>query len=291
MLKSSLKAFEAPEAWLAATKNLPGYYFYGDAMYRGENRAMGAMISYYTADTGKVTVEVRDNNGKMVKSMETDAVKGFNRFTWRLDRDALPQATYPTVQQQPDAGMRNFRSYGGAVIPGTYTVALKREDDSTATVVKVNADHRMEAPDTDALRKNFERAEAFGARITALNEKLGKIKTVRESLAKSEEIIKNNPGFAETMTTIHKTVKEEVVKLDEAFGRRQTGLVSRINGYRSLLMATGVPSQQEEKGMTDAEAAIEEAERMIDKFLSGPWAEYVETLKKINLTGDAVVLR
>lgn len=291
LLKSRIMAFDAPEAWLASMKNLPGYYFYGDAMYRGENREPGAMISFYASDTGKVTVEIRDDRGKKVKSIERDASKGFNRFTWRLDREALPQATYPAEQQQQDPWMRYSRNYGGAVMPGTYTVALKAGDASSETVLKVSSDPRMEAPDTDALRKNLERAEAFGARIKELNEKLALIKSVRESLAKSDDLSKNNPGFAEAIKDIHKTVKEEVAKLDEAFGRRQSGLVSRINGYRSLMMASGVPSQQEEKGMTDAEAAFEEAMKMIDQFLTGPWAAYTEALKKITLTGDSVVLR
>lgn len=291
LLKSRIMAFDAPEAWLASMKNLPGYYFYGDAMYRGENREPGAMISFYASDTGKVTVQIRDDRGKKVKSIERDASKGFNRFTWRLDREALPQATYPAEQQQQDPWMRYSRNYGGAVMPGTYTVALKAGDASSETVLKVSSDPRMEAPDTDALRKNLERAEAFGARIKELNEKLALIKSVRESLAKSDDLSKNNPGFAEAIKDIHKTVKEEVAKLDEAFGRRQSGLVSRINGYRSLMMASGVPSQQEEKGMTDAEAAFEEAMKMIDQFLTGPWAAYTEALKKITLTGDSVVLR
>ncbi len=291
LLKSRIMAFDAPEAWLASMKNLPGYYFYGDAMYRGENREPGAMISFYASDTGKVTVEIRDDRGKKVKSIARDALKGFNRFTWRLDREALPQATYPAEQQQQDPWMRYSRNYGGAVMPGTYTVALKAGDASSETVLKVSSDPRMEAPDTDALRKNLERAEAFGARIKELNEKLALIKSVRESLAKSDDLSKNNPGFAEAIKDIHKTVKEEVAKLDEAFGRRQSGLVSRINGYRSLMMASGVPSQQEEKGMTDAEAAFEEAMKMIDQFLTGPWAAYTEALKKITLTGDSVVLR
>ncbi len=291
LLNCSIKAFDAPEAWLVSMKNLPGYYFYGDAMYRGENREPGAMISFYASDTGKVTVEIRDDNGKKVKSIERDALKGFNRFTWRLDRDALPQASYPAAQQQQDPWMRYYRNSGGAVIPGKYTVALKRDNAVSETLVHVSADPRMEAPDTTALRRNFERAEAFGARIEVLNEKLALIKSVRESLAKSEELSKNNPGFAEAISGIHKTVKEEVVKLDEAFGRRQSGYVSRINGYRSLLMASGVPSQQEEKGMTDAIAALEEGLKIIDQFLTGPWAEYGDTLKKINLTGDSVILK
>ncbi len=291
LLNSSLTAFEVPEAWMASTKNLPGYYFYGDAMYRGENREPGAMVSFYTAEPGKVAVEIKDAAGKLVKSTEWEATKGFNRVIWRLDRNPLPQATYPSAQQIQDPRARYYRNAGGPVIPGIYSVSLKKDSASTETVVRVSADPRMAAPDTDALMKNLERAEAFGERVNKLNGKLKYISTVRESLARSEELIARNPGFAEAITDIQKTVNEELVKMDEVFGRRQDGLVSRINGYRSIVMASGVPSQQEEKGMTDAVAALEEAEKLIDGFMEGPWKEYAATLKKIDLTIDSVIIK
>lgn len=291
LLDSRLTAFEIPDAWMASTRNLPGYYFYGDAMYRGENRDPGAMVSFYAGEEGKVKVEINDAAGKLVKSTELDATKGFNRFTWRFDRNPLPQASYPSDQQEQDPGGGYFRRFAGMVIPGTYVVTLKKDDDSTETRVKVSSDPRMATPDTDALRSNLERAEAFGLRINALNEKFKYISSVRESLAKSEELIARDTSFAEAMAAIQKTVKEELTKLDEAFGRSQDGLVSRLNGYRSLLMASGVPSQQEEKGMTDAVAAMEEAEKMIDGFLEGTWGRYTDSLKKVNLTGDSVILR
>ena len=292
LLNSRLTAFEVPEAWMVSTKNLPGYYFYGDAMYRGENREPGAMVSFYTAEPGKVTVEIKDAAGKLVKSTEWDATKGFNRVIWRLDRNPLPQATYPSGQQMQDPRARYYRNAGGPVIPGIlFSLTEKGLLTVRRQVVKVSADPRMAAPDTDALVKNLDRAEAFGVRVNNLNGKLKFISTVRESLARSEELIARNPGFAEAMTAIHKTVNEELAKMDEVFGRRQDGLVSRINGYRSLLMASGVPSQQEEKGMTDAVAALEEAEKLIDGFMEGPWKEYAATLKKINLTIDSVIIR
>lgn len=291
LLKSSLEAFEAPETWMASTKNLPGYYFYGDAMFRGENRQPGAMISFYALEPGKVEVDIKDENGKTVKTTELDAGKGFNRFTWRLDRNATPQVSYPSEQELQDPRARYYRNFGGMVIPGNYNVTLKKESETAETMVKVNADPRMAAPDTDALRKNLERAETFGVRINELNEKLKVISSVRKSLAKSDDLISRNTGFAERLSGIHKTVKEDLAKLDEAFGRRQDGLSSRINGYRTIMMASGVPSQQEEKGMTDAVAAMEEAEKMINEFLGGSWASYADALKKIELTGDTVILR
>ncbi len=291
LLKSSLEAFEAPEAWMASTKNLPGYYFYGDAMFRGENRQPGAMISFYALEPGKVEVDIKDGTGKTVKTTEMDAGKGFNRFTWRLDRNALPQVSYPSEKEQQDPRARYYRNFGGMVIPGNYTVTLKKEGATAETRVMVNADPRMAAPDTDAIRRNLERAETFGVRINELNEKLKAITGVRESLAKSNDLLSRNPGFAEALSEIHKTVKEDLAKIDEAFGRRQDGLSSRINGYRSILMASGVPSQQEEKGMTDAVAAMVEAEKMITDFLGGSWARYKEKLKDITLTGEEVVLK
>ena len=291
LLNSRLTAFETPEAWMASVRNLPGYYFYGDAMYRGENREPGAMISFYAGEEGKVSVEIKDAAGKQAKSTELDATKGFNRFTWRFDRNPLPQVTYPSEQQQQDPGARYSRRFGGMVIPGTYSVTLKKDDDIAVTRVKVSADPRMAAPDTSALRSNLERAEAFGLRINTLNENLQKITGIRESLAKSEELMARDSIFAEAIAPIQKSVRDELAKLDEAFGRSQDGLVSRINGYRSLLMASGVPSQQEEKVMTDAMAAAEEAEKLINGFLDGIWTSYSNALKGVSLTGNTVILK
>ncbi len=291
LLNSRLTAFETPEAWMASVRNLPGYYFYGDAMYRGENREPGAMISFYSSEEGKVSVEIKDAAGKPAKSTELDATKGFNRFTWRFDCNPLPQVSYPSEQEQQDPGARYSRRFGGMVIPGTYSVTLKKGDDIAVTRVKVSADPRMAAPDTSALRSNLARAEAFGLRINTLNENLQKITGVRESLAKSEELMARDSSFAEAMAPIQKTVKEELAKLDEAFGRSQDGLVSRINGYRSLLMASGVPSQQEEKVMTDATAAAEDAEKLINGFLDGIWTSYSNALKGVSLKGNTVILK
>jgi phage gp36-like protein len=56
-------------------------------------------------------------------------------------------------------------------------------------------------------------------------------------------------------------------------------------------MATGALSQQEEKSLADAEVALTEANSRIDEFLNGPWARYTETLKKVTLTGDQVIIK
>ena len=149
----------------------------------------------------------------------------------------------------------------------------------------------MAAPDTEALKRNYERAKAFGSRIESLNNRLRTLVTVRESLAKSEGLIKGNPGFADAVSAEYNAVKEELAKMDELFGRRQDGLTSRINGYRSVLMASGSLTDQEEKSFSDAGVALEEADKVTSAFLEGNWARYVNKLKEINLAADAVILK
>jgi hypothetical protein len=111
LLGSELIAFDAPDAYLASTKNRPGYYFYGDAMFRGENREQGAMVSYYTsADSAKISAEIKDEAGNIVKTMDVSARKGFNRFTWRLDRNPLPSLNI--LQPRATAGSQGKKLQG-----------------------------------------------------------------------------------------------------------------------------------------------------------------------------------
>ncbi len=293
LLSGPLTVFDAPDAYMASTKNLPGYYFYGDAMYRGENREQGAMITFYTgSDTGRVSVRLADEAGNVVRTMQVNAKKGFNRFIWHFDRDPLPQLEYPSGQaQQQDSRARFFRGSGGTVIPGIYTVSLSSGDASSEAKVRVNHDPRMDAPDTDALKRNYERARVIGSRIESLNARLRPLAQVREGLAKSESLVKENPGFATAVAEEYKAVKEELARMDEAFGRRQEGLSGRIGGYRALLSASGSLTAQEEKAVADAEAAIDEGLKLADAFTAGSWARYVEKLRQVTLSGDAVVLK
>jgi hypothetical protein len=289
LLDSKMTAFKVPDAYLASTKNLPGYYYSGDAMFRGENRPQGAMISFYTfMDSGKVTLEIKETEGKIIRSQEIDAVKGFNRFTWGLDLNPLPQATQITEPPRDTRG-RYFRTIRGVALPGIYTVILKRGDSTAETAVTVRPDPRITGQDFEAMRKNITQAEAFGELVNTLNAKLKNIKEIKDRFTKSDEMIIKSSSFAEAASATYNTVKEQFTKLEEALDRRPDGLIAQINGYRVLITASGQLSQQEKKSMAEAEAALTEANLRIDDFISGPWAAYKEALKKVTLTGDEVI--
>jgi hypothetical protein len=260
-------------------------------MFRGENRPQGAMISFYTSgDSGKVTLEIKAAEGKIIRSQEIDAVKGFNRFTWGFDLNPLPQATQITEPPRDTRG-RYLRNFRGGALPGTYNVILKRGDTTAETEVTVRPDPRITGQDFEAMGKNIAQAEAFGERVNDLNVKLKNLNEIKESFTKSDEMIIKSSSFAEIASATYNTVKEEFTKLEEALDRRHDGLISQINGYRVLMMAGGQLSQQEQKSMAEAEAALTEANSRIDDFMSGPWAAYLEAIKKVTFTGDQVVIR
>ena len=289
LLNSKIAVFEVPDAIMASSKNLPGYYFYGDAMFRGENRQPGAMISFYIPDEpGKAGVTITDNDGKVVKTMDANTVKGFNRITWRLDRNVLPQVT---VQDQgAGPGGRYPRGMAGTVIPGKYKVTFKQGEETSETFVTVKPDPRLPAQDFAAIQRNQVRAESFGLKITAFNLELEKYSELKTQAAKGDEAIAKIPGFAEVALAAQKAVKEAIERVDLRLNSRQQGLIQQINGYRVLVMSTGSLSQQEEKSMSNAETALAEAEQLLKDFIEKDWAAYRSALEKVMLTGDKIII-
>lgn len=289
LLENKLIAFNAPEAIMAATKNLPGYYFYGDAMFTGENRQPGAMISFYTSiDTGRVKVTITDSEEKEVRSMDVNAARGFNRIRWRLDRNPLPQAG---IQDQgDDPRLRYFRNTGGIAIPGNYKIRLSSGSNSSEADLTIKPDPRLPEQDFEAVRQNQIKAEVFSRGITDLNARLTELKKMKEEVAKCDELIEKQPLFAESVKKAQKTVKEAIAKVDEALNERPAGMLQRINGYRVLVMAAGSLSQQDEKSVADAEAALKEANTLINIFVEKEWKDYREALGKITLTGEEIII-
>lgn len=290
ILNNHIVLFEAPESYMASTKNLPGYYFYGDAMFRGENREEGAMISYYTplSDSGKISVEIMDADGKIVKTDELKPSGGFNRYIWHFDRNPLPQVSY--LQEETDQwGGRYFRGFGGTALPGEYSVTFRRDDYDASTTVKISADPRLPQADTGALKENLERAAAFAPAIASLNGKIKSLKNIKEVIAKSDELAKKDSVFAQVISESYNNVNEQFKQLEKKLGNRRDGLISKINGYRMIAMASGRLSGQEEEMVSDAEKALKEAGTVIDDFLNGPWKDYRELLDKTEVLSGKIL--
>ncbi|MFH0992047.1 MAG: hypothetical protein V1799_18735 [bacterium] len=111
-----LHLFKISKTVLHQTKQVDGYHFPGDAMFRGETKSYGAMINFSVnpsqdmvtggtmrspgrageseeSDTTTMTrgrdsirarIEVADLNGKLVRNFDAPVKKGINRVVWNL---------------------------------------------------------------------------------------------------------------------------------------------------------------------------------------------------------------
>ena len=89
----ALHAFEIPPAYQATMAEPLGYRSTGDAMFFGENRPYGALISYWSLGSeDSVTVEIADATGDVIRTLEGTNTHGVNRLAWdlRIERFRRP---------------------------------------------------------------------------------------------------------------------------------------------------------------------------------------------------------
>jgi hypothetical protein len=109
----------------------------GDAAFEGANPPGGAVITYYQRARhifGDLSIDVTDANGKKVGTIPSSKRRGLNRVSWPM---RLPAPKVPTA-----ATAAFSASQGPRVLPGTYTVTMKKDKNTYTTPVEVIADPR-----------------------------------------------------------------------------------------------------------------------------------------------------
>ena len=144
----------------------------GASKFSGPNPPYGALITYYVksapgsaatdGDGGaappeaaaKVTIEIADASGAIVRTLEGPDRAGFNRVAWDL-RYPLPFT--PTAGEESWFGPPK----GTFVMPGTYTVKLRARGKELTQPVTVRVDAATRAT-PEALRARFDASQRLG---------------------------------------------------------------------------------------------------------------------------------
>ncbi|WP_422861474.1 WD40/YVTN/BNR-like repeat-containing protein [Flagellimonas sp. W118] len=165
VLHKDISLFNSPDAYLAAYQQATGSRFGGDALYNGENRKSGAMITYYLKE-GKEEVKTEDEENKDEKSEEAGEEKtkvtkdsifftfydgnrlirtlkhktpkkpGFHRIYWDLDEKGPDTPSRKINKSKTESG-------GITVKPGTYKVKVQYGKALDSTKVTVKTDPRI----------------------------------------------------------------------------------------------------------------------------------------------------
>ncbi len=152
LMQEPVHLFETPTAYVHYTAAVDGYHFAGDAMFRGESRPEGALITYWlqlpNEDGAEITVSTPA--GETLRTIQAPAARGMNRISWDLRTDV------PGVH--PDAGLGAARAAaktadwdGGffeldapQLLPGEYTVTVRVGTMESSQQLTVLADPRVD---------------------------------------------------------------------------------------------------------------------------------------------------
>ncbi len=264
--QQALHLFEIPPAIQYYVAQVGGIRFTGQALFIGENRPYGALLTYFVregSDSAEVTIEVLDADDNVIRKLEGPAKTGINRTSWNLRHDAFRRVR--------DGGPPSrFQPSGPAVLPGTYAVRLKHGDaEATATVV-VSADPRFDIPPTDREEK-YRLLMAAGRRTEVGTEAIERIRSTTKAVEQVlGQVRSKKDSTAKAVADAGKELKKTLEELEERFRGRQDlqGIRRDPNTVQSRVSAAyGSMSSTWEKPTEAQLLALEQGRAALAEFL------------------------
>ncbi len=281
---------ESAEAYLAAYRNAPGYYFTGDAYFEGENRSYGARINYFvnvdtTEGKGKkdsVLIEILDAENKLVRTLKSVPENGLNRTNWRLDRKGVRVS----FSKEKPKSRGNEPGGGGSVIPGSYGVRISYQGDTVLSSVDVKADPRIPYDMAGMLAKQ-EKADELLAKMEALNSSLSMIRDCREGFTligklASKEQAEKLKDLSEPMEAQLKILEKEFFRDENIQGIYAPGdaLYAKFSGTYGILGSSSALTENQLDKFAMLMGLADETIDRVSAFMEEEWSAYKEAVQK-----------
>lgn len=319
LLAKPLHVFEPGPAWQHTVRQTGGPRFPGHGEFRGDTRPYGALLSFSLTgadlphpdakvererknqapapidaakdaqkddpkkDVPKVTVEVRDAQGVVIRTFKRPAQLGLNRLAWDLRRKGHKS---PRRGDDDERGRRpdddDEEPVGQEVLPGDYMVTFKFGDTDATAKVTVLADPRAKIDVADRVAKQaaLERAGRLRASLAEVIEHIGQ---VRADLTTIDT--KTKAATDDDAKNLRSKVKELRAALDAVEKRITTpantkGIVESEHALSALGEAAGAlgsswtkPTAAQLRFLEIGEARATAAVAEYNAILSGPLAE------------------
>lgn len=297
LLDEPVHAFDAPNAYNAVIGESIGYRDgkVGDALYEGENRPYGALISYYlktaneeaNALKDRVKIEISNGSGEVVRTLYRQPRAGVNRFNWGLERDGVrnPASVKPTSPSAPGGGMD--------VLPGQYRVKVTYQGNSSEAALPVLKDPRLGISDADMLVKNtmIEQFMEVQKRVTAVADAIREAKANVERVnARVKEVgAKADPQLARRGKELLDQLNEQYYKIFsspvQGIYRDPALITNKMYGVMSKFQSVQVPvSANQRIAMQQFEADVQALETSVNEVMSTSYQQFVAYVKGTGLT-------
>jgi len=203
---------------------LPGGGFSGEderpargSLTEGQNPPVGLVINYFLKEAptkeAPVKLEIKDANGKVVRSFSTtiengpnklEAKAGMNRLVWNL--------RYDDAEDFP--GMVLWGSLTGPrAVPNVYDLRLEVGGQEARTSFNIKPDPRVSATAED-----YEAQLRLGLllrdKVTATHRAIKRIRNVREQVSQVAQRVKDRPDAAEIVMASQR-IEKELTSIEE----------------------------------------------------------------------------
>jgi|TARA_B110000196_G_scaffold79662_1_gene68399 photosystem II stability/assembly factor-like uncharacterized protein len=311
LMKKRLHFFEPPTAVMAINRQASGTRFEANAIFAGKNRGRGAMLTLvFNPDKKKkdkpkkdkedkkekpgskkekITMEVLDEDGNVIRTVKHNVEAGINRVYWGLRRKGVrsPNAPKPTKPDAKEPG-------GPPVLPGEYTIRLSHGKDTTSQVVNVILDPRVgiNTRNLERLQPIYERQMEITASVTKAMDRIRESKKIVESVNKMLDVKKNKShktlqNNGKSMTDSLKVLEELIVNKKGLQGivrspKILSGKIRALNRY--LYSNLTGPNKSHDYLLDYSEAETEKVLDQVNQFYKEEWPKYQTAVENENLS-------
>ena len=232
LLNKTIKIFNAPTAYLSQNQQPNGTRFGGNAIFNGENRKKGAMISYVINKKEKKEVEketktdkkelkkdslilkIYNSSGEQIRTLTNKVPEnnGINRLYWNLDEKGVFRPS------RKDNKSKNEPS-GVSVIPGTYKLVMLYQGVKDSANIEVAYDPRIPISE-DVLIKQHDLLKELELKMDLCYRSV-------ERLKESKTIVSNIKTRA---SKIDKELYKDLIKTSDSISKTIDGLIDDMLG-------------------------------------------------------------
>ncbi|MEM9831845.1 MAG: hypothetical protein AAF944_14485 [Bacteroidota bacterium] len=294
-----LHVFDAPDAFLAGYKQAAGTRFQGDAIYDGENRAAGAMLTFSIkeilpkegdstqAKTDTLLVEVL-NQSAVIRTLKAEAKPGLNRFNWDLSRKGQrsPGTPKPKKKDAPEPS-------GFPVLPGTYTVRLTYGDYQDSAEVDVQLDPRIKLPEAEIAARNTmaEQYVKYASLATQAVDRLAEAKQTVELI--EGQLSDRDDGVAQDLKEQAKVLKDSIKTYRELIAQKEVQGILRDPHIVSGKLGAAAsylysfwhsPNETQRIVLEQAKNSLDKPLATINGFFASDWMQFRQAVENANVS-------
>jgi photosystem II stability/assembly factor-like uncharacterized protein len=288
VLEKPIKMFEIPDAYLVNYKANPGVLFHGDAVFMGENRPAGAMLSFVVnlekdKKVDSVLIEVFDKQNNKIRTFKAQAKSGINRTQWNLEQKGIRFPTQPKPMRK-DAPEPS----GMSVLPGTYKVRISYNKNMDSAMVNVKPDPRLPVSEAD-LQAKESMIKAMYQKVSVLTEAMDRLREAKQTMGMvSRQLGDSEEPKVKEAKKIGKEVEANLQKLiesvtgkDDVQGifRNPNILSAKLQSAMGYLRGSNKPTPTAQLVMKQAEEDMALFLKEVNTFFDSDWKKYQQAVE------------